>query len=111
MYGPLFRLKTGRQETAMATAGTPHSFYHNNIDSDAHVSLPQTMNELNREESAEEEAKNYNGGHAEVEDEVSYLSSGDEDFASETVSIENSFLIRANTKYGRAGRVNTRYIT
>ena len=45
----------------------------------------------------------------EVEVEVTYSSSGDEDFASETVSRENLFLIGANTKYGRAVRVNTRH--
>ena len=34
-----------------------------------------------------------------------------EDFASEAISRENLFLIRANTKYGQAVRVNARYIT
>ena len=112
MYmGRSVRQGTGRQETAMAKAGTLPSFCYNNTHSDAHVPLPQTMNEFNREEPMEEEAKNDNGEHAEVEDEVTYSSSGNEDFASETVPTENFFLTGANTKYGRAVRINTRYIT
>ena len=56
------------------------------------------MNEFNREEPMEKEAKTDNGGHAEGEGEVTYSSSsGDEDFASETVSRENLFLIEGNT--------------
>ena len=37
--------------------------------------------------------------------------SEDEDFASEVISRESLFLIEANTKYGQAVRVNSRYIT
>ena len=60
----------------------------------------------------EEEAKNSNGEHAEVEDELTYSpASREKGFSSETVSRENFFLIGANTKYGRAIKVNTRYIT
>ena len=36
--------------------------------------------------------------------------SEDEDFASEVISRESLFLIEANTKYGQAVRVNSRYI-
>ena len=93
-------------------AGTLPSFCYNNKHSDAHVPLPQTINEFNREESMEEEAKNGNGEHAEVEDELTYSpASRDKGFSSETVSRENFFLIGANTIYGRAIKVNTRYIT
>ena len=60
----------------------------------------------------EEEAKYGNGEHAKVEDKLTYSpASRDKDFSSETVSRENFFLIGANTKYGRAIKVNTRYIT
>ena len=93
-------------------AGTLPSFCYNNTHSDAHVPLPQTINEFNREESMEEEAKHGNGEHAEVEDKLTYSpASRDKDFSSETVSREKFFLIGANTKYGRAIKVNTRYIT
>ena len=112
VYGRLVLQRTGRQETTMAKAGTLPSFCYNNTHSDTHVPLSQTMNEFNREEPMEEEAKNDNSEYAEVGDEVTYSSSsGDEDFASETVFRENFFLIGASTKYGRAVRVNTRYIT
>ena len=37
--------------------------------------------------------------------------SRDEKFASESISREKLFLIGANTKYSRAARVNSRYIT
>ena len=112
VYGRSVRQRTGRQETTMTKAGTLPSFCYNNAHSDTHAPLPQAMNEFNREEPVEEGAKNDNGEHAEVEDEVTYSSSsGDEDFASETASRENFFLIGANTKYGRAVRFNTRYIT
>ena len=92
----------------MAKVGILPSFCYNNIHADAQVSLPQTMNEFNREKPMDEEAKNDNGEYAEVEDEVTFsLSSGDEDFAGEIVCTENFFLIGANTKYDRAIRVNT----
>ena len=44
----------------MAKSGTLPSFCYNNTYSDAHVSLPQTMNEANREESMKEEVRNGN---------------------------------------------------
>ena len=70
------------------------------------------MKESDREEPMKEEVSNENGEHAKVQDEVTYLSlSGDNDFASETISTENLFLIATNTKYGRAVRVNSRYLT
>ena len=54
----------------------------------------------------------HNGEYAEVEDEVTYSSSlGDGDFASERIPRENLFLVGANTIYGRAVKVNIRYIT
>ena len=69
------------------------------------------MNESDREEPMKEEVGNENGDHAEAQDKVTYfLLSRDEDFASETISRENLFLIGANTKYGPAFRVNSRYI-
>ena len=60
-----------------------------------------------------EEVSNENDGeHAEAKVEVTYLQlSENEDFASETISRENLFLIGANTKYGQAVMVNSRYIT
>ena len=70
VYGRSVRQRTGRHETTMAKAGTLLSFCYNNAHSDVHVPLPQTMNEFNREEPMEKEAKNDNGGHAEVEGEV-----------------------------------------
>ena len=81
----------------MARAGTLPCFCCNNTHSDAHLPLTQAMNDSNREEPMEEEVRNDNGEHAEVEDEVTYSSlSEDEDSASETISIENFFLIRAH---------------
>ena len=69
------------------------------------------MNESDREEPMKEEVGNENGEHAEAQDKVTYfLLSRDEDFASETISRENLFLIGANTKYGRTVRVSSRYI-
>ena len=52
------------------------------------------MNESNREEPMKEEVSNENGEHAEAQDKVTYLLlSRDENFASETISKENFFLI------------------
>ena len=69
--------------------------------------MAQTINESDREGPVKEEVNNENGKKAEAEDEVTYLSlSGDEDFASEAIVRENFLLIGANTKYGRAVRVN-----
>ena len=68
VYGRSVRHRTGRQGTTMAKAGTLPSFCYNNTHSDTHVPLPQTMNEFNREEPMEEEAKIDNGENAEVED-------------------------------------------
>ena len=60
----------------------------------------------------EVKVSNEKGEHAETEDEVTYLwLSRDEEFASESISREKLFLIGANTKYSRAVRVNSRYIT
>ena len=57
VYGRSVRQRTGRHETTMAKAGTLLSFCYNNAHSDVHVPLPQTMNEFNREEPMEKEAK------------------------------------------------------
>ena len=43
------------------------------------------MNESDKEEPMEEEVSNENGGHAWVEDEITYLLSGDADFAGGTI--------------------------
>ena len=70
------------------------------------------MKKSDREEPMKEEVSNENGEHAKAQDEVTYLSlSGDDDFARETNSSENLFLIAANTKYDRAVMVNSRYLT
>ena len=74
--------------------------------------MTETINESDREEPMKEEVNNENGEHAEAQDKVIYfLLSRDEDFASETISKENFVLTGANTKYGRAVRINTRYIS
>ena len=44
----------------MAKSGTLPSFCYNNTHGDAHVPLPQTMNESNKEESMKEEVRNGN---------------------------------------------------
>ena len=67
---------------------------------------------IEEEEPMKEEVNNENGEHAEAQDKVIYLLlSRDEDFARETISKENFVLTGANTKYGRAVKVNTRYIS
>ena len=60
-----------------------------------------------------EEVSNENDGeYAEVKVEVTYLQlCENEDFASETISRENLFLIGANTKCSQAVMVNSRCIT
>ena len=81
------RQRTGRQETIMAKAGTLLSFCYDSTHSDPHVLLSQAMNESDREEQTEKEVSHENGEHEEVEDEVTYSSSGDENFASESISM------------------------
>ena len=69
----------------MPKIGTLPSFCYDNTDSDAHVSLTQTINESDRE-PMKEEIINENGEHAEAQDNVTYLLlSRDEDFARETI--------------------------
>ena len=60
-----------------------------------------------------EEVSNENDGeHAKAKVEFTYLQlSENEDFASETIFTKNLFLIGANTTYGQAVMVNSRYIT
>ena len=96
----------------MTKIGTLTSFCYDNTHSDAHESLAQTINESDREEPMKEEVSNENSKHVEAQDEVTYLLLyRDEDFASKTISRENLFLTGANTKYDRAVRVTSRYIT
>ena len=110
-YGRSVRQKTDRQETKMAKAGTLPSFCYDSTRGDTHAVLAQAMNESTREQM-EEEVSHENNKHAELEDEVAYLSSsGDGDFADERISREHFFLIGESTKYDRAASVNIRYIT
>ena len=88
----------------MAKLGSQPSFCDDNTHSESHLSLVQAMNESEREETMKEKVSNENGEHEEAQDKVTFLLlSRDEDFVSETIS-------RANTKYCRAFRVNSRYI-
>ena len=69
----------------MVQIGTLPFFCYDNTHSDTHVSYPRIMNESGREEPIKEKVSNENGEHS--QDEVTYLSlSGDDDFASETIS-------------------------
>ena len=88
----------------MAKLGSQPSFCDDNTHNESHLSLAQTMNESEREETMKEKVSNENGEHAEAQDKVTFLLlSRDDDFVSETIS-------RANTKYGRVVRVNSRYV-
>ena len=55
VHGRSVRQRTGRQETAIAKAGTLSSFCYDSKHSDAHALLTQAMNESTREEQMEEE--------------------------------------------------------
>ena len=96
----------------MAKTGTLSTFCYDTTHSHVHVRLTQEINQSDKAKQMEEEVSHGNGEYAEVEDEVTYSSSlGDGDFASERIPRENLFLVGANTIYGRAVKVNIRYIT
>ena len=95
----------------MAKAGILPSFCCGNTNSDSNTSVIPMIYKPDWKEPMEEEVSNKYGEYPEAEDAVTYmLLSGDEDFPNEKFS-RIFFLVGANTKYGRAVRVNSRYIT
>ena len=94
----------------MAKAGILPSFCCGNTNSDSNTSVIPMINKPDWKEPMEEEVSNKYGEYPEAEDAVTYiLLSGDEDLFNEKFS--RFFLVGANTKYGRAVRVNSRYMT
>ena len=115
-YGRCVRQRTVRQETTMAKAGTLPEYCYLPVEGQCHAPV-----DIDDEPKINEEVEEYESSDDEIEDRLSCNSDdsgSDSDLPipnaaqqAESTNSQNLFLIGRVSRFGRAVRLNSRFIT